>query len=73
VSGVSDYFAEDEFDAIRLARNVVQNLNFKKKTPIPQNLKYEGLLLILMIKNLFMIVKKSWELFNQILEFHLIL
>ena len=41
VSGVSDYFAEDEYDAIRLARNVVQNLNFQKKTKIPENLNFK--------------------------------
>lgn len=36
VSGVSDYLAQDEYDAIRMARNVVKNFNLKKKTPLPK-------------------------------------
>eukprot|EP01121_Diplochlamys_sp_Union-15-3_P014161 TRINITY_DN4483_c0_g1_i5.p1 TRINITY_DN4483_c0_g1~~TRINITY_DN4483_c0_g1_i5.p1 ORF type:complete len:386 (+),score=68.06 TRINITY_DN4483_c0_g1_i5:58-1215(+) len=35
VSGVSDYLAEDEYHAIRLAREVMSSLNYKKKTPFP--------------------------------------
>lgn len=35
VSGVSDYLAEDEAHAIRLAREVVANFNYKKRTPLP--------------------------------------
>lgn len=31
VSGVSDFFAENEYHAIRLAREIVHNLNWKKK------------------------------------------
>lgn len=35
VSGVSDYLALDELDAIRIARNIVKNLNFRKfKSPL---------------------------------------
>ena len=32
VSGVSDYLAEDELDAIRMAREVVSHLNWQKKS-----------------------------------------
>lgn len=35
ISGVSDYLAQDERHAIRLAREIVRNLNYKKKTPLP--------------------------------------
>ncbi len=35
VSGVSDYLAEDERDAIRLAREIVAHLNWKKAGPLP--------------------------------------
>jgi acetyl-CoA carboxylase carboxyltransferase component len=35
VSGVSDYLAEDERDAIRLAREIVAHLNWKKLGPEP--------------------------------------
>eukprot|EP01098_Paradermamoeba_levis_P012903 TRINITY_DN5751_c0_g1_i2.p1 TRINITY_DN5751_c0_g1~~TRINITY_DN5751_c0_g1_i2.p1 ORF type:complete len:562 (-),score=180.13 TRINITY_DN5751_c0_g1_i2:149-1789(-) len=37
VSGVSDFLAENELHAIRLARQVVQSLNYKKKTPLPRS------------------------------------
>jgi acetyl-CoA carboxylase carboxyltransferase component len=35
VSGLGDYFAEDEMDAIRLCREVVSHLNWRKKGPAP--------------------------------------
>jgi acetyl-CoA carboxylase carboxyltransferase component len=36
VSGVSDYLAEDEHDAIRLAREIMAHLNWKKTGPPPR-------------------------------------
>jgi acetyl-CoA carboxylase carboxyltransferase component len=33
VSGLGDYFAEDEMDAIRMCREVVSHLNWRKKGP----------------------------------------
>jgi acyl-CoA carboxylase subunit beta len=35
VSGLGDYFAEDEMDAIRLCREVVSHLNWRKEGPAP--------------------------------------
>jgi acetyl-CoA carboxylase carboxyltransferase component len=35
VSGLGDYFAEDEMDAIRLCREVVSHLNWRKAGPDP--------------------------------------
>src|SRR5674476_157520 len=35
VSGLGDYFAEDEIDAIRLCREVVSHLNWRKHGPAP--------------------------------------
>lgn len=35
VSGLGDYFAEDEMDAIRLCREVVSHLNWRKPGPEP--------------------------------------
>ena len=35
VSGVSDYLAEDEEDAIRIGREIVAHLNWKKQGPAP--------------------------------------
>ena len=35
VSGLGDYFAEDEMDAIRICREVVSHLNWRKKGPGP--------------------------------------
>ncbi|HEY5266994.1 MAG TPA: carboxyl transferase domain-containing protein [Acidimicrobiales bacterium] len=35
VSGLGDYFAEDEMDAIRMCREVVSHLNWRKKGPGP--------------------------------------
>ena len=35
VSGLGDYFAEDEMDAIRLCREVVSHLNWRKRGPGP--------------------------------------
>jgi len=35
VSGVSDYLAEDEHDAIRIGREIVAHLNWKKAVPPP--------------------------------------
>lgn len=34
-TGVSDYLAEDEHEAIKIARDIVATLNFKKRTPLP--------------------------------------
>ncbi len=36
VSGSGDYFAEDEMDAIRLCREVVSHLNWRKPAPQPR-------------------------------------
>src|SRR5215468_7164613 len=36
VSGVSDYLAEDELDALRLGREIVAHLEWKKRGPAPQ-------------------------------------
>ena len=36
VSGVSDYLAEDELDAIRLGRQIVSHLNWQKAGPPPR-------------------------------------
>ena len=33
VSGLGDYFAEDEMDAIRICREVVSHLNWRKRGP----------------------------------------
>jgi acetyl-CoA carboxylase carboxyltransferase component len=35
ISGLSDYLATDELDAIRIGREIVANLNWKKLGPIP--------------------------------------
>ena len=35
VSGLGDYFAEDEMDALRLCREVVSHLNWRKRGPGP--------------------------------------
>jgi acetyl-CoA carboxylase carboxyltransferase component len=35
VSGLGDYFAEDESDAIRMCREVVSHLNWRKRGPAP--------------------------------------
>jgi acetyl-CoA carboxylase carboxyltransferase component len=35
VSGLGDYFAEDEMDAIRMCREVVSHLNWRKQGPAP--------------------------------------
>ena len=35
VSGLGDYFAEDEMDAIRICREVVSHLNWRKQGPTP--------------------------------------
>ncbi len=35
VSGLGDYFAEDEMDAIRICREVVSHLNWRKQGPAP--------------------------------------
>ena len=36
ISGVSDYLAEDELDAIRLAREIMAHLNWRKAGPRPR-------------------------------------
>ena len=41
VSGLSDYLAEDEMDALRICREVVSHLNWSKKGPEPQILSEE--------------------------------
>ncbi len=33
ISGVADFFAEDDYDAIAIVRNVVENLRFEKEEP----------------------------------------
>src|SRR2546423_4691498 len=33
ISGVADHFAEDDFDAITIVRNIVENLRFEKREP----------------------------------------
>lgn len=35
ISGVSDYLAEDEYEAIRIARDIVATLNYEKKSVLP--------------------------------------
>lgn len=35
MSGVSDFLAQNEYHAIQLAREIVGNFNWKKKTPFP--------------------------------------
>lgn len=35
VSGLSDYFAQDEYDAIRIGREIVRHLNWQKAGPGP--------------------------------------
>lgn len=34
ISGVSDHYATDDADALRIARNIVANLNWQKKIPL---------------------------------------
>ena len=41
VSGLSDYLAEDEIDALRICREVVSHLNWQKKGLPPQKLSEE--------------------------------
>ena len=41
VSGLSDYLAEDEMDALRICREVVSHLNWQKKGLPPQKLSEE--------------------------------
>jgi acyl-CoA carboxylase subunit beta len=36
VSGLSDYFAQDELDCIRIGREIVEHLNWRKLGPAPQ-------------------------------------
>ena len=38
VSGLGDYFAEDEMDAIRICRDVVAHLNWRKRGPGPSGI-----------------------------------
>jgi acetyl-CoA carboxylase carboxyltransferase component len=35
ISGLGDYFAEDEMDAIRMCREVISHLNWRKQGPAP--------------------------------------
>jgi acetyl-CoA carboxylase carboxyltransferase component len=35
ISGLSDYLAADEYDALRIGREIVANLNWKKQGPAP--------------------------------------
>ena len=35
VSGLGDYFAEDEMDALRMCREVISHLNWRKQRPTP--------------------------------------
>ncbi len=39
VSGVSDYFAENELDAIRLGREIVSHLEWRKEGPAPREVE----------------------------------
>lgn len=36
ISGLADYFAQDELDAIRIGRRVVARLNWAKQGPVPE-------------------------------------
>jgi len=36
ISGVSDFLAENETHAIKLAREIIYNLHYQKKTPLPE-------------------------------------
>eukprot|EP00239_Pterosperma_sp_CCMP1384_P007506 CAMPEP_0197855036 /NCGR_PEP_ID=MMETSP1438-20131217/25844_1 /TAXON_ID=1461541 /ORGANISM="Pterosperma sp., Strain CCMP1384" /LENGTH=560 /DNA_ID=CAMNT_0043470007 /DNA_START=208 /DNA_END=1890 /DNA_ORIENTATION=- len=42
VSGVSDFLANDEQDALKIARRVVAGLNYKKKTQVPFASRCDG-------------------------------
>ena len=42
-SGLSDYLAEDEMDALRLCRQVVSHLNWSKRGPEPKKISSEPL------------------------------
>ncbi|GAA4486216.1 carboxyl transferase domain-containing protein [Rhodococcus olei] len=35
-SGLADYYAQDEYDAIRIGRNIVKRLNWRKQGPAPR-------------------------------------
>ncbi len=35
-SGLADYFAQDEQDAIRIGRSIVRRLNWRKEGPAPR-------------------------------------
>ena len=39
VSGVSDYLAEDELDALRLGREIVAHLDWRKEVPTPREVE----------------------------------
>jgi acetyl-CoA carboxylase carboxyltransferase component len=39
--GVSDFLAQDEHHAIRIAREIVHNLNYKKQNPLDHKLLIE--------------------------------
>jgi acetyl-CoA carboxylase carboxyltransferase component len=43
ISGLSDYFAVDEVDCLRLGRQIVANLNWHKEGPTPRHLVEEPL------------------------------
>jgi acyl-CoA carboxylase subunit beta len=36
ISGVSDYFAKSEIEGIKIAREIIKNLNYKKKSKLPK-------------------------------------
>ena len=44
ISGVADYYAENDEDALRLARNIISNLNYQKKNPLVMREPEEPLL-----------------------------
>jgi 3-methylcrotonyl-CoA carboxylase beta subunit len=44
ISGVADYYAENDEDALRMARNIIGNLNYQKKNPLVMREPEEPLL-----------------------------
>jgi acyl-CoA carboxylase subunit beta len=42
VSGLADYLAEDEYDALRIGRRIVARLNWRKKGIVPESLVADG-------------------------------
>jgi 3-methylcrotonyl-CoA carboxylase beta subunit len=44
ISGVADYYAENDEDALRIARRIIGNLNYQKKNPLVMRESQEPLL-----------------------------